>query len=382
MNIAFFIEQHFDPFAGGVQQSTSKLVKIFNYKRHKTIVISCSTPCDISIYDGSNVFHIGLNSIRFQEILYSEEIDLVINQAGYSFPLSKFLIQNLTVGVKLINTLRINPLNFYQNHKFIIKNFLEKKRLLAFNISLTQKGVLLYHVLKQRFELSYIIKNVDAFVMLSDRFKPELYQLVPGVKKYDKKIFGINNPFQKPELAFETIEKENVILFVGRLEISQKRVDLLLEIWMKLHKELPNWQFWVVGHGAQEKMMKNFCQEHGLINVKFFGKCKPDNYYLQAKILHMTSSFEGFGNVLVEAQCYGCVPILFNSYSAASDIINHDEDGVLIKSFDIQDYVDATLRLSNNNVELKRLSENAYQNADRFAFYNIYKKWDNVFSSL
>jgi glycosyltransferase involved in cell wall biosynthesis len=278
--------------------------------------------------------------------------------------------------------LRINPLNFYDNHKDILKELFKAKKLGFLNTFLTRKLILGYHILKQNIELLFIVKNTDAFVMLSDKFKPELFFLAPSLKKFDAKIFGIGNPFQRPKLDIATLDKENIVLFVGRLNISQKRVDLLMEIWKKLNKECPDWKFWVVGDGESKTFMEDFCKENQLDRVTFFGKDSPNDYYRKAKIFHMTSAFEGFGNVLVEAQSFGCVPVLFNSYAAAQDIVMHNENGILVTPLNINTYVEETIALISNPLQLSKLSKNAYERVNKFSYEETYKKWDEVFKSI
>lgn len=67
----------------------------------------------------------------------------------------------------------------------------------------------------------------------------------------------------------------------------------------------------------------------------------------------MTSTFEGFGLVLVEAMQHGCVPIAFDSYPAVRDIISHGENGILIPPFQEEDYSNAIMALTNNPDEMK-----------------------------
>ncbi|WP_323027648.1 glycosyltransferase [Gelidibacter japonicus] len=385
MNIAIFLEQQFDPNAGGVQRSTSKLASIFKDKGHHVIIISSSQNLpQMPIWNGISISNINMktDSVVLKQIVEREAVSVLINQAGYSLRITKFLKQNLNSNIKIINTLRINPLNFYDNHEFFIENILRHRGLAIFNKSFIHKIILKYHIAKQSKELNYIVKNTDAFVMLSEHFIPELYFLSPVLKKYDYKIHGIGNPFERPEINITSLEKENIFLFVGRLDIIQKRVDLLMEIWKRLHAECPDWRFWVLGDGESKTFMQDYCKEHQLDRVIFFGKDNPNNYYLKAKIFHMTSAFEGFGNVLVEAQSYGCVPFLFNSYSAAQDIVNHNEDGILIEPFDVEDYFNQTIALINHPSKLKQLSVKAFENMTKFSFENTYKKWVTVFSSL
>jgi glycosyltransferase involved in cell wall biosynthesis len=385
MKIAIFLEQPFDPNAGGVQRSTSKLALIFKSKGHHVIIISSDKNApkkaffnEIPIY-GISITH---EKAIFKKIIEEEHITLLINQAGYSFPLTQFFIKNLTDKTKILNTLRINPLNFVDNHKLFINTFLSRRKLDFLDNSLVRKLILWYHIAKQRYELNYIIKNTDAFIMLSERFKPELYKLAPALKQYDAKIYGIGNPFERPDLDFDTLEKENIILFVGRLNILQKRIDLLLQIWKQIHAKDPNWKFWICGDGPEIKNMKKFCIENKLDRVTFFGKVNPNDYYKKAKIFHMTSAFEGFGNVLIEAQSYGCVPVLFDTYSAAAEIVLHNQNGILVQPLDVNKYVAETLELIENPTKLKEFADNSFENVLRFSYEESYKKWNEIFISL
>ncbi|AWG23044.1 galactosyltransferase [Flavobacterium faecale] len=385
MNIALFLEQSFDPDAGGVQRSTSKLAKIFKDEGHNVIVITSNyQSSEIELWNQIPIISIDFKKRKseLKKILEKKQISIIINQAGYSLKLTKNLIHSSNDGIKIINTLRINPLNFYTNYKQFIGLFLNSNKLGFLNNKIVQKIILRYHIIKQRSDLNYIIKNTDAFVMLSKGFTPELYFLAPNLKKYNHKIHSISNPFEKPILNIAQIEKDNIILFVGRLNILQKRVDLLLEIWKKLHKTLPDWKFWVVGEGEDQVFMENYCKENNLNRVTFFGKNNPNEYYKKAKIFHMTSAFEGFGNVLVEAQSYGCVPILFNSYAAAQDIVTHNENGLLVAPFNSDEYVDVTTTLINNPDKLSQMALNGYENVNRFSYDETYKKWEEVFNSL
>lgn len=384
MNIAIFLTQKFDPNAGGVQRSTSKLAKIFKSKQHHVIIVSVGNhTTSQEDFDGISLYYINRKEDNhLKNILEKEVIECIINQTGYSVSLTKLILKNKPLKTKVINTLRINPLNFYDNHKNIIDELFKSRKLGFANTLLTRKLILGYHILKQRIELSFIVKNTDAFVMLSEKFKPELFFLVPTLKKYKSKIFGIGNPFERPELDIANLDKENIILFVGRLNIPQKRVDLLLQIWKKLHAEIPDWKFWVLGDGEEKKKMEKFCQEHQLDRIRFFGKVNPDEYYKKAKIFHMTSAYEGFGNVLVEAQSFGCVPVLFNSYAAATDIVIHNENGILIPSFNIDDYVQETKNLMNDSSKLKQMAENGFEHINKFSYQASYKKWEDVFNAI
>ena len=377
MKIAIILQQKFDPNAGGVQRVTNNLSQLLSVQNE--VYIICFNKNEKNRYVDNIPIVAVKSDIELKNILDQLNIEVIINQTGYSVKFTKMLLYITNNKAKIINNLHINPLNFYDNHKNIIQELFNRKKIGFLNTYFTRKIILGYHVWKQRKELGFIVKNTDAFVMLSEKFKPELFFLVPKLKKYLHKIHGIGNPFQRPEVDVKALPKENVVLFVGRLDLSQKRVDLLLEIWKKLHVQAPEWKFWVLGDGAEKKNMEKYCLQNNLDRVQFFGKVDPTEYYKKAKIFHMTSAFEGFGNVLIEAQSYGCVPMLFDSYSAASDIVYHNENGILVQPFDCNEYAAETKKLMDNPVKTSELALNAYENVLRFSYEETYKKWEKVF---
>lgn len=381
MNIAIILKHVLDPEAGGVQRVTYHVSRIFTQFKHRVIVISFTTEEKVILLNDVQVIKVN-NKQQLKKLLDDHSIDLLINQEGYSLKFTRMLLSITAPSIYVINNLHINPLNFSKNYKEFIAVFLSKYKLKFLNFPAFQKAILYYHIVKQRYELNYIVKNTCAFVMLSELFKAELYQLVPLVKRYDHKIYGINNPFERPQLDMSTFNKENVILFVGRLNILQKGVDRLLYIWKQLHQQLPNWMFWVVGEGEDELFMKDFCHKNEMNRVTFFGKNDPSAFYKRAKIFHMTSAFEGFGNVLIEAQSYGCVPMLFNSYAAAADIVKHNENGILVTPFNIDEYVKETLELINNQSKWQKMSISSYENVTRFSYEATYEKWNSVFNKI
>jgi glycosyltransferase involved in cell wall biosynthesis len=93
----------------------------------------------------------------------------------------------------------------------------------------------------------------------------------------------------------------------------------------------------------------------------------------KSKIFHIISVFEGFGNVSVEAQSFGCMPLLFNSYTAAQDIVIHHENGILVTP-NINKYVEETKDLMMNSTKLNQLGINGYEHINKISYEEIFKK--------
>jgi glycosyltransferase involved in cell wall biosynthesis len=384
MNILFFISSPFTPNEGGVQKSTSKLAQVFSNNGHSCTILSLSNS-GITSWENMPIVHLkGIVSdddkMQFRKNLDKFKIDLVINQMGSELDITSFIVKNKINSVKVINTLRMNPMSFVQNAEFVIKEKLKAKNLSLLYSSFLKDTIIRYHRRKQKKILDYILNSVDFYVTLSQAFIPELRFFGIDVDIYQSKLVAIPNMF--PPIQNYNSQKKNVVLFVGRLEIAQKRIDLLQIIWKDLHKLLPSWEFWVVGDGPERANFEGFCKRNALNRVKFFGFDEPNKYYAQAKILSFTSANEGFGNVLIEAQQYGVVPVMFNSYSAAPDLVKNGKTGDLVVPFDTDAFVQKTISLANQTEDWQKASQAAKLHAKRFEYLEISKKWENLLKSI
>ena len=106
---------------------------------------------------------------------------------------------------------------------------------------------------------------------------------------------------------------------------------------------------------------------------------KPEPYYNKAKIFCMTSLYEGFGLVLVEAMKYGVVPFAFKSYPNVVDIINDGKDGVLVSPFDVEEYASKLRELMTNPDKLQVLSKQAEMKSREFSIEKIGLRWEVLF---
>ena len=114
MNIAIFLSQKLDPYAGGVQSVTSKLSKIFHYKQHHVIIISVANHLtELRDFEGITLYCINkTEENQLKIILEKEAIDCIINQMGFF--------------VSLINLTDFDLLNKGRSNIFYITVFIAK----------------------------------------------------------------------------------------------------------------------------------------------------------------------------------------------------------------------------------------------------------------
>ena len=98
-------------------------------------------------------------------------------------------------------------------------------------------------------------------------------------------------------------------------------------------------------------------------------------HYKKASIFVLSSRGEGFPNVLCEAMGYGCPSISFDCLTGPSDIIKHNENGLLIQAEDVNALSDSIQNLMCNQNKRKLLSSNAFKISENLDIEKISNKW-------
>ena len=104
--------------------------------------------------------------------------------------------------------------------------------------------------------------------------------------------------------------------------------------------------------------------------------------YLESSIYVMSSRFEGFGMVLIEAMACGIPCVSFNCPFGPSDIITNEVDGFLVENGNSKALAEK-LNLLIEDTELRmKMGKRAKENAKRFLPEKIMQQWDELFKSV
>jgi glycosyltransferase involved in cell wall biosynthesis len=223
-----------------------------------------------------------------------------------------------------------------------------------------------------------IFKVSERVITLSESLIPELDFIT---RTRFKNVQSISNPLTINHNLEVSLKKKEII-YVGRIDDTFKRVDLLIDIWKKISRNHPQWVFNVLGDGPYlDKLTRRIKEEH-IQNINLLGSIDPTENYKSAAILCLASSSESFGLVILEALSYEIIPVLFNSFPVAEEIVSHGVNGTLIAPFDIDSYVERLNELMLNEELRLSMSKASKQGLEKFKLETIASEWVSLIESI
>lgn len=170
------------------------------------------------------------------------------------------------------------------------------------------------------------------------------------------------------------------IISVGRLE-EQKGYDKLIDAWALVHAKHPDWTITVYGEGSLLPMLTKKIASNQL-NQSFFIEKPVRNIidkYTESSIYVMSSTFEGFGMVLVEAMTCGVPVVSLNCPDGPSEIIQEGVDGFLIPQNDITTMAEKIIYLIEHEQVRQTMGSNARKNIQRYSPNVVMQQWVQLF---
>lgn len=386
MTILFVYPDVFCPRHGGVERVTDTLAKELIRRGHSVIYLHNKKPNGYAaMYDYPVPMHFfpdekyltDDNFAFYKSFLKRFNVDIVINQSGL-FGDSQLYCCTDGTRAKCISVLHSAPMRNYDHmwhelyplrNKSAIEKCKRIARLVLFlKIKKTFKNLLIRHY-------EWLFKHSDKVCLLSDAFRPQLEKVYSGSDMANK-LVSIPNPIDRVD--GNDYQKGKTVLFVGRLQMKDKRPDRMIKIWSKVCQNHPDWELLFLGDGPDRQKLEKAAS--GLPRVSFLGFVNPDKYYARASIVCMTSNYEGWGMVLTESMRYGCVPMAFDSFASLSDIVVTEFQKV--KPFDIAAYVEKLDRLMNDESLRNNIIKQQYEHIKNFEIDRVVDRWERLLADV
>ncbi|MCU4166014.1 glycosyltransferase [Carboxylicivirga caseinilyticus] len=234
-------------------------------------------------------------------------------------------------------------------------------------------------VIKNSFINRNLLENIVTNIIANSE-ATRLSLLKSGIRIEDK-IQVINNGIIPPKNKYpENKNNPTVIGALGRLE-PQKGFDLLIQSASVLKNMAVDFKLIIGGSGSKETELRALVTENNLEeNIEFAGFIE-DSYGFLSKcdVFALSSRYEGFGYVMVEAM-FCSLPVVAYNTSSAKEIVIHNETGLLIENYNINEFANALAQLIKNKEFCIELGQKGNQRAfDYFSFGDSVNKIKKIF---
>jgi glycosyltransferase involved in cell wall biosynthesis len=234
--------------------------------------------------------------------------------------------------------------------------------------------------------MRYVYPKADTIIAVSEGIKQDL---IKNFNLPDNKIAVIYNPVDLKEVRMRSQETVDhawfhddipVIVSAGRLT-KQKGYPYLIKAFSVVRRSLPC-RLMIIGEGEDKAQLIGMVRALGIDrDVEFLGFQKnPFQYMARSSLFVLSSLYEGFGNVIVEAMALGLPVISTDCPSGPAEIIDDKKNGILVAVRDENELAQAILNVLTDRELRVHLSSEAKRKAEVFALEKITKDYRRLFS--
>lgn len=231
------------------------------------------------------------------------------------------------------------------------------------------------------FTKKYVYKFADVVTVLTS-FDIDFYE------KHGVSTFVMPNPCSFEPLKNNGHTREKSLLAVGNLtRYHHKGFDNLIELIAPIVKENPDWKLKIAGTGDGDvglNHLKTIARDNNILDkIEFLGFIQNIAEVMhKSSIFVLSSRFEGLPMVLLEAMSQGMACISFNCKTGPSDIIEHNNNGLLIEDQNMKMMQDGLKSLINDPELRSRLSENGMKSLNKFSISHVTMLYENLIRKI
>lgn len=221
-----------------------------------------------------------------------------------------------------------------------------------------------------------IVRRFDKFVVLTNEDRGYWGNL-PNIEVIPNAAMHVSDTYS------DVMNKR--VIAVGRLDY-QKGFDRLIQAWelVQYTGKFTDWKLDIFGQGEWREMLQQMIDKAELQNTVCLNRPTKQigEEYVKSDMLVMSSNYEGFPMVMIEAMACGLPVVSFDYKCGPKDIIQTGINGLLVPNGDIQALADAMMKVMEDEAYRKMLSLNARKVVDTYSEQAVMSQWIRLFTSI
>ncbi|MBR2515248.1 MAG: glycosyltransferase family 4 protein [Halomonas sp.] len=231
---------------------------------------------------------------------------------------------------------------------------------------------------------AHIVQSIKTAAWLKKNTGAHNTFIIPNAVSWPLANFS---PIISPQSLVDVNTK--LILAIGT-KPYQKGFDLLLEAFALVTDRPCDWKLAIIGlditytDNDDVNALLALASRLGISqNIIWPGRIgNVGDWYERADMFVLSSRYEGFPNVLLEAMAAGCPSVAFDCDTGPRDIIRHGENGLLVENERSDKLAGAMLSIIENKSLRERLSTSAVDVRVDFAEDKIFSEWERVINEV
>jgi glycosyltransferase involved in cell wall biosynthesis len=173
------------------------------------------------------------------------------------------------------------------------------------------------------------------------------------------------------------------VIAAGRLT-RQKAFSFLIEAFVQVAERHPDWQLQICGDGPRREHLEQVIDKLDAgANVTLAGRVLEMNSTMaEASIFALSSRFEGFPMVLLEAMSIGLPVVSFDCPTGPREIVESGRNGLLVPEQDVDALAAALIQMIEDEELRRRCAQGALETAERYSLDVIGPRWEELIEQL